>query len=203
MPIWVQRMSLAYREPIAFPIVVIASAVWVRAAAWVTLAAIAVSALRRSVSVCSTAACASCIWPGVLEALGAVEQAGRRVTLGEDLVLHVDRARAAGAAEQLEEVLPALLRLLHDRRDARVVVAQGAIRARLEAAPDPDHDQDQECETHPDADQASDQELLASPLGPPDPAPRALRFVGDDHVVLFLIEECQTAEEYEHGSRRM
>ena len=102
--------------------------------------------------------------------------------------------RAARAAENLEEVLAALLGLLHDRRDVRVVVAQGPIGARLEAAADPDHDQDQEREADSDADQASDQELLPSPLGPPDPAPRPLRLLGDDQVVLFLIEECQTGQ---------
>ena len=75
--------------------------------------------------------------------------------------------------------------------------------ARLEAAPDPDHDQDQERETDADADQPSNDELLASPLGAPDPSPRAFRLFVDDEVVLFLIEECQTAPQYEHGTRRM
>ena len=70
----------------------------------------------------------------------------------------------------------------------------------LEAAADPDHDEDQERQTHPDADQASDQELLSPPLGTPDPASRSFRLISDDQVVLFLIEECQTAPQYEQGS---
>src|SRR5262249_55890517 len=121
----------------------------------------------------------------------------------QHLVANVDRARAARAVEELEEVLAALLGLLHDRRDVGVVAAQRPLGARLEATADPDHDQDQECEAHSDTDQASDQELLASPLGPPDPAPWSFRLVGDDQVVLFLIEECQTGLQYEHGPRRM
>jgi hypothetical protein len=135
--------------------------------------------------------------------VGAVEQGLGVVPLGEHLVLHVERARARrGAVQQLEEVLPALLGLLHDRGHVRYVVAQGAVGARLQAAPDPDHDQDQEGQADADADQAPDQELLASPLRTPDPAPWTFRLVGDDQLVLFLIEECQTGRQYERPARR-
>ena len=122
-------------QPIAFSIVVMAFAVWVRAAAWVTLEAIALRALRRRVRVCSTAACASCIWPGVLR-LWARSSRWRGVALrrGSGFARRW-QLRAARAAQDVEEVLAALLGLLHDRRDVRVVVAQGPVRAGLRGSP--------------------------------------------------------------------
>ena len=136
--------------------------------------------------------------------MSAIEQGLGGVPLTEDLLLRVQRARGPGrGVEQVEEVLPALLGLLHDRRDVRVVVAQRTVGAGLEAAPEPDNDQDQERDSDADADQASDQILLAAPLRPSDPASWAFRLFGNDHVVLSLVEECQTAPQYEHGTRRM
>jgi hypothetical protein len=122
--------------------------------------------------------------------LGPVQQRLGGAPQARDPVAKLD---LRAVVDRLEEVLPALFGLGHDRADVRGVVAQPAIGAGLQAAADADHDQDQEADADADRDQAAHQNLLALSLRPRR-APRWALWLGGRDNLFFFVEESHDAQ---------
>jgi hypothetical protein len=123
---------------------------------------------------------------------GAVDKLGRLDAEGVELVLDVDSlgAAAARAAEEVEEGLALLVRLLEQRADVPVVVLDGLLLARVEAAANAEDQEDQDEQASPGSDRTADQQCLAvygctSGRRPSRPANWLVRFVEEGQVRLL------------------
>ena len=86
-------------------------------------------------------------------------EALRGATIGRDLGFEAERRQVARIVETVEEVARELVRLGGDRGQVGDVVLIAALLAGVEAASDPEDDQDQEHHQHGDARRAAGHDL--------------------------------------------
>ncbi len=122
------------------------------AISFIALAAQLVDQLERVLGVAHVA--------GRAEAVDAAGVVVHRAAVGVDLVDEFGHREAAGFVELVEEGLAGLVGLFDDLGDVAGVVAQRPVLARVEAALDPEHDQDQQQQAAAEREPAAQQDLL-------------------------------------------